>query len=516
MNKVTCPHCQATIKLIDADPGSVHTCPRCQHRFQAAARSVSSTPPSLATPAYDELFDPSPPAKPLPPAPHPPPKPAPSSGPPSRPIPPPPPPRPAAAKTHSPPPPAPPPPAPQAAVRAPLADDDLWPPDSQPAGGTGPGGGPTSLGWLSGDDVGDGTRPDDAAGAALPVSREADEYRFGCSCPLCATRLDFVSSQIGQQATCPDCFTTFEIRAPGPQQERQWVSDDGFGAPDRLDMESPPEDTRRLDSPDALKQRADQLLQKAAQELAAARRDQSADGFSDSTAVSLFHFLLLPTTWGRMAGLVVLGTLALAPAALATQIDDDGTLGARSLVMLMLAVPLSAIWFTVLSAHALALLEETSAQIADVENWPGANFLEWFGAPLKLGLAVIFAALPGFSLAFLLAWCGLSGFLVGWLVPASIVACLPVVLLSMLYEQSIFHVFSSTVWQRLWSVTPVMATFYQAATLLGIVGWMALMVTWFGSPLLALPQALVIVLVTLLYFRLLGWLAHAMGDAGEE
>ena len=80
----------------------------------------------------------------------------------------------------------------------------------------------------------------------------------------------------------------------------------------------------------------------------------------------------------------------------------------------------------------------------------------------------------------------------------------------------IFAVFSNEVWEGMLRASSVVMTFYQGATLLGIIAWMTLMATWFGQPLLAVPQALILVLITFLYARLLGWLAHSITLEDDE
>lgn len=350
----------------------------------------------------------------------------------------------------------------------------------------------------------------------LDLARETGEYRFGVACPVCATRMDFVSSQIGQQASCPDCFTTFEIVTPGPHTERMLVSEDGFGAPDRLSLEAPREDSRRLDSPDVLKQRADQLLQRAAEEMRAQRRETNETVLSDSATHSLFHFLMAPTTWVRLIVVTVLGIPALATLSLATQVEANGSSNFGKLLYLVIGFPLAAIWFLVFAAHLLALLRATSATIGDVEEWPGANVFEWMGSGLQLGWALALAALPGFALVFLAAFLGLGGWVLGLVTPFSVIAFFPIVLLSMLHEQSWSSVFSPEIWRGMTRVSHVATTFYQASTLLGILVWMDLWLLWMGNPLLALPQSVVLAVLGFLYFRLLGWLANSISLEDDE
>lgn len=370
---------------------------------------------------------------------------------------------------------------------------------------------------MADDDLGDDGLKDDAVDdQPLALAAEADQYRFGHSCPLCGTRMDFVSSQIGSSTACPDCFTTFVIPTPNANQERRPLSADGFGAPDRLNMEAPAADAKRLDSPDALKSSADRLLEQAAKQLAEERRDKHEGQFSDAAAASLFQFLLAPGAILRYLVLVAFGTLAFAILANVPAAMQEGGEGMKAAIWFLMASPLLLAWSAALSAHALALVRETSARVGPVEAWPSGNPFEWLGDLIHLGLALLVAGLPGFILASLLAGVGLSGILVGLAVPISLVILLPLVLISMLHEQSLFAVFSRDIFAGLTSFRSEVVTFYQASALLGIIVWMTLIGSGLGLWYLALPQAAILTLAAFLYFRLLGWLARALLTESEE
>jgi len=342
-------------------------------------------------------------------------------------------------------------------------------------------------------------------------------HRFGYSCSVCGTRMDFASTQIGEQGTCPDCFTVFEIPAPGPRSARTSSTGGELRPPDRLDLEAPRDDSGRPNSSDSLKQQAELLLKKAALELESLEREKELDGtFSETAVRSFFQFLAAPSTISRIVLLSMMGSVALAFAALATRIEGGGAYGLRDAMIFVGTAVTLGLWFTVLSAHALALLQNPAERVGEVENWPGVNFWKWRGAPFQLGLAIGLAVFPGLLLSAPLTFLGVSAWLVGILIPMSLIAFLPIILLSMLHQQSWFAAYSNEVWCKMRRASSATITFYQGATLMGIIAWMTLMVTWFGQPLLAVPQAAILVMLAFLYFRLLAWLTQAMENVREE
>ena len=159
-----------------------------------------------------------------------------------------------------------------------------------------------------------------------------------------------------------------------------------------------------------------------------------------------------------------------------------------------------------LSAVLLAVLEDTSDGLDQIENWPPTALANPHAAIFTLN-ALTFAALPGIAVGALASAVLGSG--AGWIAaPLSVVALFPPVLLSMLADNSPLMPFSRPVWRSLRSVCDPWTTFYlRSAALVGLTGIVAGLGWWLGTfwsvPLAALP----IVGALLIYFRLLGRLA---------
>ena len=345
----------------------------------------------------------------------------------------------------------------------------------------------------------------------IPAARLAGEYRFAQACKLCGTRVDFTSSQLGSKTTCPDCFSPMEVREPGPEQERRPLSDDQFGAPESLAMEATPADARRLDAPEALKQRADQLLEKAAASLRAEQREEQDGRFSDAAAGRLLGVFSQRETLARWAALSVLGVIALGLLDWHIgRVLSETAVTLANLVVGAIAYAAVAIWFAAVATHCAAVLRGSVVDLATAIPWPGMVSKEWLLAPLRLSGALACAGLPGVMIGGAAAIIGLPWWLALPVVFLSVAVFFPVIALSMERRGGSWAIYEPGLWDDLVAVWPATATFYQATLLLAIVGGMVLGAAGFGRPWLAVFQGPILAAVALAEFRLLGWLNIAL------
>jgi len=179
------------------------------------------------------------------------------------------------------------------------------------------------------------------------------------------------------------------------------------------------------------------------------------------------------------------------------------------------AAMLAIAWFLLASACAMAVVRDTANGSDEVRDWPGAVFLDWFGEVFYLFNGLCVSVLPGAGLAWLLAGYDFSG-----LPAASIIAFLlfPIVLLSMLEQNSALGVISPSTWGTLRKDSGAWATFYLfSAVLLLAVGVVERVVFFLGGFLGSIVLALSLTVVWLIYFRLLGRLAwHCADRAARE
>jgi hypothetical protein len=152
----------------------------------------------------------------------------------------------------------------------------------------------------------------------------------------------------------------------------------------------------------------------------------------------------------------------------------------------------------------LAIVQETANGIKEVENWPDANVTEWFFGSLFIPAAAFVAGLPGFAVATFLAAGGMPLILAPLPVVASWTVLFPIVLFSMLAENSVLGVFSSRTKESFTIAGEAWLLFYLYSMGLGIFG--GVFVVMAGLPFwpVTLVGGFGLVTVAFLYFRVLG------------
>jgi len=355
------------------------------------------------------------------------------------------------------------------------------------------------------------TIPSSVANGVMPVARQAGEYRFSQACKLCGTRIDFTSAQIGATTACPDCFSPMEIREPGPGVARLLLSDDRFGEPESLRMEGLPTPAQRLDAPEALKQRADQLLDKAAAALRAEQRQEQDGRFTDAAAGRLRSVFGQRATLLRLAALSLLGMAAFAMLDWHVGRVLAGFGGnVLSYLTATVAAGVFGIWFAALATVGVSLLRGSMRELSAPISWPVAKSSDWLWHPLRLAWALSAAGLPGMVSVAGLVFLGVPIWLVWPLVLISEVLLLPLAVLAMERRDNSWSVFDSGLLEDFMAVWPATITFYQVAALLGIVGSLTVIAASLGSPWLAVLQGPVVTASALAGSRILGWLHIAM------
>ncbi|MFM7072510.1 MAG: hypothetical protein ACKO38_12040 [Planctomycetota bacterium] len=346
---------------------------------------------------------------------------------------------------------------------------------------------------------------------APPIARQSGEYRFSQACKLCGTRVDFTSGQIGETTACPDCFSEMEIREPGPEQERRPLSEDRFGEPDSLSMEADPAAASRLDAPDALRQRADQLLEKAAAALRSEQREEQDGRFNDAAAGRLLSVFAQRETLARLGVIALSGTVAFAlldwhvGRVLAGEGDGAATYFTGAVAMCACGT-----WFTLLATHAMALLRGSLADLSAPIPWPLPLSDAWIRAPWRIAYALMVAGFPGLVSGLALVFAGLPSWLGLPLLLVSEVGLFPVILLSMERREGSWSVYEPGIVDDLLAIWPATATFYQAAALLGILALVAMAAAGLGSPWYAVIQGPAMAAIAMIGFRLMGWLNIAL------
>jgi hypothetical protein len=152
----------------------------------------------------------------------------------------------------------------------------------------------------------------------------------------------------------------------------------------------------------------------------------------------------------------------------------------------------------------LAIVQETANGMREVENWPDANVTEWFFGSLYIPAAGFVAGLPGFATATFLAAGGMPLIFLPLPVVASWTLFFPVVLFSMLAENSVLGVFSSRTRESFQIASEAWLLCYLYSTGLGLLGGGVAMLGGIAFWPLTLIGGFGLVTTAFLYFRLLG------------
>ncbi|MFV1965709.1 MAG: hypothetical protein ACC628_09830 [Pirellulaceae bacterium] len=373
-------------------------------------------------------------------------------------------------------------------------------------------------------------------------------FEFDIECPLCGTRLEARSEQIGTQIQCPDCTTAISVRLPPKRKRRERTT----SAPEDGELRlNDPVETSLVDSI------AHGILESAEREVAADDPQRAAVRSSSRDAVAkartehaaeeaaspklperpftqgILSFLVAPTTVPRWIGL-----------ALALQVElflisvvysafegpgaanvSGGTVQASGPVILAVLSLVAAILLGLLvvptwSISMLTILQVTDDGKPSVENWPGADFLDWFGDSLYVIAAAFVSALPGLIVAQTFLTVGIADSLytsgLAFCSVLSFVFVFPVVLVSMLEGGSPIHVLSRPVGRSLGLVPSRWLQFFALVVILALAGRFV----WQGrraeSVVLNFLVSLALVGLSILYFRLLGRLARCCQEAIAE
>lgn len=521
--RISCPQCRASLKVVVATPGEPQICPKCGAKFLPPAREPvagSSVDPNAE---WDDLFGPTPAAK-LATAPAPPAAPRPASAPAPAPAP-----APASAQRPSEPPALAParPASPETDGPLPFDDTDDEPPSASHT--PSPRETPQSVGGEDSSDDGDEFRlsaPVDKP--SLQVAELADRYTFSVGCRVCGTLIDCLSTEIGRTVQCPDCHSKLVVPSPRDTQSRTPVQQHPLatGTVQELAPAPLPTGEAQRGAGEAFRANADKLLAQAKAEQDEIDQREG-EGFDNSKAADIFRFLIDPQSIARLAGLAVAGMMALTLIRWSRPLfASEGGGGIGDLVLLatvMIAVPVTACWLIAAAAHAMALFRDTAAGQGKI-GWPDVNFFDWLGQGLYVLLSAVYSGLPGAVLAAMMSSAGVSWIYSLFVVMLSWIALFPPTFVSMSHEASLAGLVSLPVYRSMRELRGPWILFYQASLLLGLVTW-GLLVMAMADSVLVVPVAVCGTMLTgSLYFRILGWVGGQLGpvlapddeDAADE
>lgn len=327
-------------------------------------------------------------------------------------------------------------------------------------------------------------------------------------CPVCHTRMLATADQVGSRLTCPDCGSPAVVPPmPAPRKKIDVMEAAGGGYELSGYDEAKPQATAPQPAlyPDSTDEPPEI-------ERWAPRRERPvlpARPFLDGTFSFPFSASVYPRTIQLTVFSIAFSAIGCAAAALFLSRNP-----AALFVCAMFggfAAVLVLIWFLVLSASVLTVLNETAAGADAIEDWPDAVFLDWMGDSLWIFCALCMSVTPGAAVSWLLEMVGIPCGMA--ILPASMFLCFPFVLLSMLEHNWIFGIISLPVWRTLFVATSGWLRFYLTSALLLAITSVFDTIAAHINPI----AGFFIISVTqsaawLIYFRLLGRLAWYCSD----
>jgi DNA-directed RNA polymerase subunit RPC12/RpoP len=360
----------------------------------------------------------------------------------------------------------------------------------------------------------------------LPSELIAAQPKYiAVTCAKCGSLMYANENQVGQQIACPDCGTKHAV-PPRPKA----VKKPSVLAADRdtpkLDPAAAPGDLPPV-IPHTLgltvaEQRQEAEYTRALEKSQRTGRPMELDArgravlprFPLLTGVVWFPFsagcstrwLAVATGLAIWAGLIVDGV----PGWITWQGDSGGALKAMGgLGETMVGAVGAIIWFAAVANIVIAIASQSAVGADRIEDWPPMNFIHSLSEMLPLGVAIVFAAAPGWMLAQLLS---LEPWQAAALAGSTLVLGLPIVVLSQLAGNSTWELIDLGVLGAAVRCPFSMILFYCESACLLAACAAAVVAAWQVNPYLPLAAAPLIVGCVLLYARLLGRLGWRLAE----
>jgi transposase-like protein len=381
--------------------------------------------------------------------------------------------------------------------------------------------------------------PSSPNAAAAPVTPEAP-YDFTTACPLCGTRQDVNSKQIGLKLKCPDCHLSFKVQEPHRSARRAHVAeskpDDGdiqLSEPvpsvlrNRVSSDWIAEANKDRSRDDHSIQRSNatptlsphdviqQTLRNAAAEIAQTSGPEP-DLPRHPFRTGVLRFLAHPDAVARWTMTAVALQIELAAIEGAIRAAQGGGFG--QVFGLLFGIFATVFGFLLLCAlcTSLLLVTQHSAQGSDhITGWPGLNVTDWVFEcwPMLAALFITFA--PGILLGQFIALVSNDQSSISWLSVGigviSMTLFFPVLLLSLMENSSPY---SRPIWRSIRVSQPVWLSFWLHSGMIVLV--LGMLVRWrlrANSGMMGLVLVGAILFGLLIYFRLLGRLSWACDEA---
>jgi DNA-directed RNA polymerase subunit RPC12/RpoP len=349
---------------------------------------------------------------------------------------------------------------------------------------------------------------------ASPTSggRRADDApTIRVVCGRCHTMMYAPEDQAGRKIMCPDCGLSCVVPPPPPRRRETDVmasADDVYrlAQPYRMQPQDAPPLPTSLPPPPPpppVSEPREPARTESRFDLCGERPVLPRHPFLTGT----FTFPFYPGALTRTAALAIWPMLTVVLCAGSFQLSNSGDPGGMFAGGITLAITLIMIiiWFTFASACSLAVVRDTASGCDDIHNWPDMAFVDWILEPLYLFIALCACLLAIGAISPLLKRCDLP---IETVAPTALFFLFPIVLLSMLENESPLGVISWPVCRTFWASFWGWAGFYlTTAALVAASAALVAAALAAGMVVGTIVTGAVESVAWLIYFRLLGRLA---------
>ena len=233
--------------------------------------------------------------------------------------------------------------------------------------------------------------------------------------------------------------------------------------------------------------------------------------------IGIVEFLFQRDTLLRWALYAVGAALLVALANAATPVKgDDHVADALNSAMTKVYAIIFGIgfmaWVAPFAICCLAIVEDTANGSDEITSWPDYNILDWFSKAAYFPVAGMVAGFPGLVIgSFIVSSSGFPPIVVLLAILASWIFLFPLVLGSMLAENSIFAFYSPTTFKSLKVAADAWMMFYVYMIFIGFLAAVALAVASIKMFIISSVGATALVVLAFVYCRLMGrlmWVAQ--------
>lgn len=319
--------------------------------------------------------------------------------------------------------------------------------------------------------------PSKKAAALDPANQQ---YRVPC--PSCGTPQYVTLAKKGRSVRCPDCFLEFKIPAPPPDWKptgKPAHTNWGTGLAEQSTAETEKDAARS-------RAQADDYLRKAEQELDEDDIDNMYSGDFDTQSFmrrtfgfcydtpALFQVVVYSLVFALIFSIIQWCVIKVVEGEKSyAMISGIG----GPLLFILTAFPMF--------AGAMTMLESVANGQLRVREWPGFSFFDHVGELLLFGAAVAGSALPGFLLGGFIANAAGMPWMVVFGTMFTTFLTFPIILLSMLDNESMFNPFSPDVFKSLSSGYEAWGVYYLKTFVAYFIVFVAWCVLLGGNLLLA-------------------------------